>query len=73
MPRGRPAGSRRLGSRTERTTVQLRVAPEERAAYERRAAALHLTVSEWLRQLARHDAGLWTGSSVPGDNPAKDD
>lgn len=40
---------------------------------ERRAQELGLTVSEWLRTLARHDSGLWCGSGIPGDGHPIDD
>ena len=68
MPR--PKGSTKPA--TKRATVQFRVTATEREAFARRAAEVGLTLPEWLRTLARHDAGLWTGSSIQGDNPADD-
>jgi hypothetical protein len=41
----------------------MRVTVEERDAFIARATELGLTVSEWLRLLARHDAGLWEPST----------
>jgi hypothetical protein len=55
----RPPGKRNLGSVSPRATIQSRVTVEERDAFVVRATELGLTVSEWLRSLARHDAGLW--------------
>lgn len=66
----RPVGTR---SAIDRHTVQIRVSAQEREAFERRAKELGLTVSEWLRTLARHDSGLWCGSGIPGDGHPIDD
>ncbi|MFA4901076.1 MAG: hypothetical protein WC563_16275 [Brevundimonas sp.] len=56
---GRPAGAKRAGTTAPRVTVQLRVAEREAEAYVMRAKALDLSVSEWLRMLARRDCGLF--------------
>lgn len=58
---GRKLGSRNRGTTEERTTIQVRVPGSEALRYEQRAREIGLTVSEWIRQLARVDAGLWTG------------
>ncbi len=59
--RGRPAGGRNSGDATDRVTVSARVPASEALAYSERARDLGLTVSEWLRLLARKDCGLWVG------------
>lgn len=46
----------------DRETVQVRVSSAERLRYELRARELGLTMSDWLRLLARRDAGLWMPS-----------
>ena len=40
-------------------TVSFRVSHAERLRYFERARELDLTISDWLRWLARRDAGLW--------------
>lgn len=67
MPR--PKGSKTNGSTEPRRTVQLRVTEAEHNAFTARASEVGLTVSEWLRSLARHDSGLWTGPVDPANNP----
>ena len=57
------SGSKRLGTESPRANLQMRVTVEERDAFIARATELGLTVSEWLRLLARHDAGLWEPST----------
>lgn len=63
--RGRPAGRRNAGDDTDRVTVSARVPASEALAYSERARELGLTVSEWIRLLARKDAGLWVGEEKP--------
>lgn len=58
MKTGRP-------TQPTRSTIQLRCEEAERAAFEERAKSLHLTISEWLRLLARRDAGLWVPDGPP--------
>lgn len=72
----RPTGSKAKGSTEPRRTVQIRVTESEHEAFACRAAEVGLTVSEWLRTLARTDAGLWTGTkdeSAPAEARAPTD
>jgi hypothetical protein len=59
--KGRPAGGHNAGDASDRVTVSARVPASEALAYSTRARELGLTVSEWLRTLARKDCGLWVG------------
>lgn len=64
------AASRGRPRQPGQTTVQFRVHESERAAYETRAKELGLTVSEWIRMLARRDSGLWMAdAATPAPKP----
>lgn len=54
-----------------RRTIQIRISTTERREFDRRAAEVGLTLSEWIRLLARRDAGMWTGGNDSQD-PDKD-
>ena len=43
-------------------TISFRVSPAEHLRYFERTRELDLTISDWLRMLARRDAGLWMPS-----------
>lgn len=63
---GRPPGATTTGRSGKRDTVQVRVSKSEAKAFDDRAHALDLTVSEWLRILARRDCGMWPHGDTTG-------
>lgn len=58
--RGRPAGATSKG-KTDRTSIQVRVTAAERKAFEAEALRREYALGEWIRQVLRREAGLWTG------------